>query len=107
MRTSSSATSVQRPLFHTITGLPSHKLLGRQAARTVIVAAAVINLCMAGYFLFLSWLPADASWELQAAFAAVLSPAWRIVLASIAAEVVHPVLGRTIVELLADAEVGK
>lgn len=75
-----------------------HKLLGRKAARTLIVAAAVINLIMAGYFLFLSGLMPDPTWTLpdvasaQAAFAAVLSPAWRIVLASIAAEVVSELL---------------
>ncbi|MCX7683378.1 MAG: queuosine precursor transporter [Anaerolineae bacterium] len=63
-----------------------HKLLGRVAARTVIVTAAVINLVMAGLFLFAAWLPPDPAWPLQREFAAVLTPAWRIVLASIAAE---------------------
>lgn len=65
-----------------------HKLLGRMAARTVIVAAAVINLVMAGLFFFAAWLPPDPTWPLQREFAAVLTPAWRIVLASIAAEAV-------------------
>jgi hypothetical protein len=32
-----------------------HKLLGRVAARTVIVSAAVINLAMAGLFAFSAW----------------------------------------------------
>jgi hypothetical protein len=64
-----------------------HKLLGRAAARTIIVAAAVINLIMAGLFAFAAWLPADPTWPLQREFAAVLTPVWRIVLASIAAEV--------------------
>jgi uncharacterized integral membrane protein (TIGR00697 family) len=65
-----------------------HKLLGRAAARAVIVAAAVINLIMAALFAFAAWLPADPSWPLQGAFAAVLAPVWRIVIASIAAELV-------------------
>jgi len=64
-----------------------HKLLGRTAARTVIVAAAVINLVMAGLFAFAAWLPSDPTWLLQEEFAAVLSPVWRIVIASIVAEV--------------------
>ncbi|MBN1179452.1 MAG: queuosine precursor transporter [Anaerolineae bacterium] len=64
-----------------------HKLLGRAAARTVIVAAAAINLLMAALFAFAAWLPPAPDWPLQAEFAAVLSPVWRIVLASIAAEV--------------------
>ncbi len=82
-----------------------HKLLGRKAARTLIVAAAVINLLMAGYFLFLSGLTPDPTWTLpgiasaQEAFAAVLSPAWRIVLASIAAEVVSELLDTEIYHL--------
>ena len=63
-----------------------HKLLGRSAARAVIVAAGVINLLMAGLFSFAAWLPADPSWPLQSEFAAVLTPVWRIVVASIAAE---------------------
>lgn len=65
-----------------------HKLLGRAAARTVIVAAAVINLAMAALFAFAAWLPADPSVGPQTAFGQVLSPVWRIVIASIAAEVV-------------------
>mgnify|MGYP000871067059 CR=1 FL=1 len=69
-----------------------HKLLGRQAARTLVVAAAAINLVMAGFFAFLALLPADPSWPLQEAFAGVLSPVWRIVLASIVAEVVSELL---------------
>ena len=63
-----------------------HKLLGRPAARAVIVAAGVINLVMAGLFAFAAWLPPDPTWPLQREFAAVLTPVWRIVIASIVAE---------------------
>ena len=65
-----------------------HKLLGRTAARTVIITAAVINLVMAGLFAFAVWLAPDPAWPLQNEFAAVLAPAWRIVVASIVAEIV-------------------
>jgi uncharacterized integral membrane protein (TIGR00697 family) len=65
-----------------------HKSLGRAAARIVIIAAAVINLLMAGLFAFAVWLPPDPTWPLQAEFAAVLTPVWRIVVASIVAEIV-------------------
>jgi uncharacterized integral membrane protein (TIGR00697 family) len=64
-----------------------HKLLGRSAARTVIVAAGAINLLMSGCFALAAWLPPDPTWSLQREFAAVLTPVWRIVLASIVAEV--------------------
>jgi uncharacterized integral membrane protein (TIGR00697 family) len=64
-----------------------HKSLGRAAARTVIVAAAVVNLLMAGLFAFAIWLPPDPTWPLQREFTAVLTPVWRIVVASIAAEI--------------------
>ena len=63
-----------------------HKLLGRSAARAVILAAGVINLVMAALFRFAAWLPPDPSWPLQREFAAVLTPVWRIVIASIVAE---------------------
>lgn len=63
-----------------------HKQLGRAAARVVIVAAGVINLIMAGLFAFAAWLPPDPTWPLQREFAAVLTPVWRIVVASILAE---------------------
>ena len=65
-----------------------HKLLGRSASRAVILAAGVINLVMAGLFRFAAWLPPDPSWSLQREFTAVLSPVWRIVAASIVAELV-------------------
>jgi uncharacterized integral membrane protein (TIGR00697 family) len=63
-----------------------HKLLGRSAARAVILAAGVINLVMAALFRFAAWLPPDPGWPLQREFAAALTPVWRIVIASIVAE---------------------
>lgn len=69
-----------------------HKLLGRQVARTLVVAAGAINLVMAAYLVWAANFPSDASWGLGAEFAAVLAPVWRITLASIAAEVVSELL---------------
>jgi uncharacterized integral membrane protein (TIGR00697 family) len=86
------------PLTFTLRDLV-HKLLGKRAARTLIVAAAVINLVMAATFAFVTWLPADPEWGLQAEFAAILGPVWRIVLASIAAEVVSELLDTEIYAL--------
>lgn len=76
-----------------------HKRLGRTAARTVIIAAAVINLIMAAYFAFLTTLTPDPTWPLQEAFASILAPAWRIVVASIIAEVVAELLDTEIYHL--------
>src|SRR5690606_24211916 len=69
-----------------------HKLLGRSVARTLVVAAGAINLGMAAYLVWAASFPSDASWGLGAEFAAVLTPVWRITLASIAAEVVSELL---------------
>lgn len=64
-----------------------HKRLGRRAARLVIVLAGGINLFMAAFFAFSAWLPGDPAWGLAGEFSRVLGPVWRIVIASIAAEI--------------------
>lgn len=65
-----------------------HKTAGIKAARALIVAAAVFNLIMAGLFWLTSLLPPDMAVGPQEEFGIVLSPVWRIVFASITAEVV-------------------
>jgi queuosine precursor transporter len=69
-----------------------HKRLGKKAARTIIIVCALINLAMALFFSLLTKLPSDPSWGLQNEFASILGPVWRIVLASIAAEVISELL---------------
>lgn len=64
-----------------------HKVAGIKSARLLIFAAAGVNLLMAAFFWLVSILPPDLSAGNQEAFAAALSPVWRIVFASIAAEV--------------------
>ena len=65
-----------------------HKALGKRAARTLIVTAAVVNLFMAAYLQWAAKAPSDVSYPLGAEFQAVLAPLWRITIASILAEVV-------------------
>lgn len=64
-----------------------HKVVGRRGARVLIVSAAVINLLMAGLFWLVGRIPYDPTVGAQPEWDAVLSPVWRIVIASIVAEV--------------------
>ncbi|MGL4981525.1 MAG: queuosine precursor transporter [Treponemataceae bacterium] len=74
------------PITFTIRDL-IHKSLGKKAARTLIILCAGINLLMAAFFAIATILPPDPLWGLQNEFSAILGPVWRIVLASILAEV--------------------
>jgi queuosine precursor transporter len=69
-----------------------HKALGRRAARTLIVTAAVVNLFMAIYLQWVARAPSHESYPLGDEFRAVLGPLWRIVVASIIAEVISELL---------------
>jgi len=65
-----------------------HKIAGKEAARVLIFTAAAINIVMAAVFWLTARLPADPTTGPQIEFGQVLSPVWRIVLASLLAEVV-------------------
>jgi queuosine precursor transporter len=75
------------PVTFTLRDL-AHKTLGKRNAQVLVVSAGGINLFMAGYLLWVSRVQGDPSWGLQAEFSAIWEPVWRIVLASIAAEVI-------------------
>lgn len=75
------------PLTFTLRDLV-HKTLGARVARILIGTAAVINLIMAAFFWFVARLPGDPAVGPQLEFGLVLAPTWRIVVASIAAELI-------------------
>lgn len=75
------------PLTFTLRDLV-HKTAGVKAARTLIAVAAIVNVVMAGLFWLTSILPADQAVGPQLEFGMALAPVWRIVFASILAEVV-------------------
>ncbi len=80
------------PLTFTLRDLV-HKVGGASLARTLIVAAAVVNLAMAGLFWIADALPAvpDVGPQTEL-FGDVLAPVWRIVFASIIAEVISELI---------------
>ena len=86
------------PLTFTIRDLV-HKRLGKLAARKIIFLAAGINLFMALFFHFIAWLPQDPAWGLAKEFSAILGPVWRIVIASIIAEVFSELIDTEIYHL--------
>ena len=86
------------PLTFTIRDLV-HKRLGKLAARKIIILAAGINLFMALFFHFVAWLPQDPSWGLAKEFSVILGPVWRIVIASIIAEVFSELIDTEIYHL--------
>ncbi len=65
-----------------------HKVAGISVARTLIITAAAVNLVMAALFWVVGFLPADMEVGAQLEFVTVLSPVWRIVVASITAEII-------------------
>ena len=69
-----------------------HKVAGIKIARILILAAAVINLIMALFFKIVAILPPDLTVGSQSEFALVLAPVWRIVGASIIAEVISELI---------------
>jgi len=69
-----------------------HKVLGKRNTRVLIIAAGVINLFMSLYLRWAASVPGDPQWGLNAEFSAILAPVWRIVIASIAAELVSELL---------------
>lgn len=66
----------------------AHKVIGKRNAQTMVITAGVINLFMAGYLTWVASVPSDPSWGLGEEFSAIFTPVWRIVLASIAAEII-------------------
>ncbi|HEY8543395.1 MAG TPA: queuosine precursor transporter [Acidimicrobiales bacterium] len=79
------------PVTFTLRDL-AHKLLGKRAARTLVVTAAGVNLAMAAYLQWVARQPSDASYPLDEEFRAVLGPVWRIVVASILAELISELI---------------
>jgi len=70
-----------------------HKLAGKKVARALVGAAAAINVFMAGFFWMVARLPLVADSGPQSElFADVLGPVWRIVFASILAEVISELI---------------
>lgn len=69
-----------------------HKVAGLSVAHTLILTAAFVNVVMALMFWVVGFLPADMGVGPQLEFVAVLSPVWRIVVASILAEVISELI---------------
>ena len=65
-----------------------HKTLGKRGAQILIIAAGVINLVMVIYLMWAAAAPIDPESFGGPEFGAVFAPLWRIVIASILAEVI-------------------
>lgn len=80
------------PLTFTIRDI-LHKTLGRKDTLRVVLWSGFLNVIMVALFQLAIWLPADtAHWALQGEFAIIFGSVWRIVLASLLAEVVGQVV---------------
>lgn len=84
-----------------------HKTIGKRGAQTLILCAGGVNLLMALYLLWAAQVPSDPSWGLGEQFSAILSPVWRIVFASIVAEVVSELLDTEVFHRVREAYLRK
>ena len=76
-----------------------HKTLGKKNTRMLIVAAGAINFLMAAYLMWAASVPGDEGWGLNDEFSLILGPIWRIVIASVVAEVVSELVDTEIYHL--------
>jgi len=77
-----------------------HKKLGKRWAQACIVVAGAVNVCMALFFLWLVKMPFPPFWANQEALTAILQQVPRIVLASIAAEMVSEFVDTEVYQLV-------
>ena len=75
------------PLTFTIRDL-IHRLSDKKTSQIVIIQSGFLNLLMALFFYIIGILPADLEIGPQNEFTSVLSPIWRLVIASICAEII-------------------
>jgi uncharacterized integral membrane protein (TIGR00697 family) len=76
-----------------------HKSGGIRVARAIIITAAAANLFMAALYWLVARLPPDPSVGPQLAFGQVLSPVWRLVFASITAQIVSELVDGEVYQL--------
>lgn len=76
-----------------------HKALGKRNARTVVLCAGVVNLFMVLYLGWAALVPSDPQSFGGPEFSTVFSPLWRIVVASIIAEVISELLDTEVYHL--------
>jgi len=69
-----------------------HKVLGKRNAQLLIIAAAVINLFMVTYLTWAAGVPSDPEAFGGPEFSMIFAPLWRIVVASIVAEVISELI---------------
>ena len=65
-----------------------HRLSNKKTSQIVIIQSGLLNLLMALFFYIIGILPADLEIGPQNEFTSVLSPIWRLVIASIFAEII-------------------
>ena len=72
----------------------AHKTIGKRHTQSLVMMAAAVNLFAALYLWWVAMTPSDPSWGLGGEWSAVFNPQllWRIVIASIVAEVVSELL---------------
>ncbi|MEW6718126.1 MAG: queuosine precursor transporter [Chloroflexota bacterium] len=76
-----------------------HKVLGRKNTRLLIILAGVINLFMAAYLMWTASVPSSPNWGLGNEYRAILGPIWRIVIASILAEILSELVDTEVYHL--------
>jgi uncharacterized integral membrane protein (TIGR00697 family) len=75
------------PITFTLRDL-AHKVLGLKGVRVLIIAAVAINLFMSLFFWFVSTLEPDTTAGSSEVWGKVLSPVWRITIASVLSQLI-------------------
>jgi uncharacterized integral membrane protein (TIGR00697 family) len=69
-----------------------HKTWGKNNARQLVVIAGLLNFLMVGLFWLIGQMTPAPSWSFQAAYEAILLPVFRIVLASVVAQIISELI---------------
>jgi len=77
-----------------------HKSWGKDNARQVVIIAASLNALMFILFWLVGKMPADPAWQFQKAYEAILLPVGRIIMASIAAQVISELIDTEIFSII-------